>query len=155
MGDFITYLQHRVEETKRRVQETTDRMNQAISERETLVADLAGYERALSAEMRGQGMTVQPQAVQIPLDGSAAGTTGTNKAEFARQFIRRRADLGAKPNDIFQGFQDAGISITKPYIYALVQRLQKQGAIRLKRDRWFAVPESAHSADGSSSQSLP
>jgi hypothetical protein len=154
MSDFINYLQHRVEETKRKVQSVTDRLNQAITERETLVGDLAGYERALSAEMRGSGMDVHPQPVQMPLNG-ADETPETNKAEFARQFVRGRADAGATPNDIFKGFQDAGIPIKKPYIYALVQRLQKQGAIRLKRNKWFPVPESETSVNGTASQSLP
>lgn len=158
MSDFVNYLQHRVEETKRKVQETTDRMNRAIAERQTLVDDLAGYERALSAEMREQGIKIPAQAVQMPLAGSngnGANTGETSKAEFARQFVRGHADVGVTPNDIYKGFQDAGIPIKKPYIYALVQRLQKQTAIRSRRGKWYPVPESEQPLKESAEKALP
>lgn len=156
MSDFINYLQHRVEETKRKVQEKTERITQDCAEREVLVADLSAYERTLAAEMRGQGMDVPPQLVQMPLNGTgnSADPGETNKAEFARQFVRAHADAGVTPNDIFRGFQDAGISIKKPYIYALVQRLQKQTAIRQRRGKWYPVPESEQSVSGTADNAL-
>jgi hypothetical protein len=92
----------------------------------------------------------------MPLNGTNPADTGEiNKAEFARQFVRAHADAGVTPNDIFKGFQDAGIPIKKPYIYALVQRLQKQTAIRPRRGKWYPVPESEQSVNGTAETSLP
>jgi hypothetical protein len=159
MSDFVNYLQHRVEDTKRKVKEAIERLNQAIAEREMLVADLAGYERALEAEMRSQGINVLPQPVQMPLNGTSNGTEHgeTNKAEFVRQFVRAHADAGVTPNDIFKGFQDAGIPIKKPYVYSLVQRLQNQKppSIRSRRRKWYPIPESEQSVDGTAEKTLP
>jgi len=100
--------------------------------------------------MREEGLTVPPK-----LESSEPASENTNgdgaievpltKAEFARRFIRSRAESGATPADIFEGFQKAGIPVKKPYIYALVQRLQSQTAIRLKRGKWYPVPESERS----------
>jgi hypothetical protein len=120
-------------------------MQQAMADRDMLGVDLQGYERALSAEMRDQGITASPKStIQEPLPLNGTGDV-VSKAEFARQFIRGRAETGATPADLFKGFQDAKIPIKKPYIYALVQRLQGQTAIRLKRGKWYPVPESEQS----------
>ena len=156
MPDFINYLQHRVEETKRKLQEVNDRIQQATVERETLGADLQGYERTLSAEMRGQGLAVPVTVHQesLPLNGSPNGGIG-NKAEFTRQFVRQHAESGVTPADIFKGFQDAGVPINKAYIYALVQRLQKQTAIRSRRGKWYPVPESEQAVIGTAEKALP
>jgi hypothetical protein len=159
MSDFVNYLQHRVDETKRKVQEITERMNQAITGREVLLADLAGYERALAAEMREQGMKVPAPLVQTPLataeTGLSNGNGETNKAEFTRRFVRSHADYGVTPSDIFKGFKDAGIPIQKPYVYALVQRLQKQGAIKSRRSKWYPAMESDQPANGAGEKTLP
>jgi len=152
MGDFIAYLQHRVENTKRTLQAINDEIQKANVKREMLMADLQGYERTLIAEMRSQGATLPQEAVQLPLKGSTNGDGAeVNKAEFARQFVRKH-DTGVTPNDIYKGFKDAGIPIAKPYVYALVQRLQKQTAIRSRRGKWYPVLESDN---GTGEQALP
>lgn len=158
MSDFVNYLQHRIEEAKRKLQEANDRIQQAVAEREMLTADLQGYERTLAAELRDQGIKVSPQPVQMPLSdpgGDDNETGGVNKAEFARQFVRKHGATGVTPNDIFQGFVDAEIPIKKPYIYALVQRLQKQNAIRPRRGKWYPVLESDQSLNGTVDGLLP
>jgi hypothetical protein len=140
MADFITYLEGRVQETKRTLQSVTERIQKANVERETLIADLEGYERTLSAEKRIRGVEAEPlqsEAIHSS-NGSRAGLPEVNKADFARQFIRDHPG-GVLPRDIMRGFQEKGIPIGKPYIYALVQRLQKQGQIRQRRDRWYPV----------------
>lgn len=151
MSDFIDHLQHRIEETKRRLQDANERMQQAMADGQMLTADLQGYERTLAAEMRGQGVTdVSPKSAtqgELPLNagscnGAASAITEVSKAEFARQFIKNHAAGGATPADLYKGFQDAAIPIGKAYIYALIQRLQKQRAIRSRRNKWYPVPES-------------
>jgi len=145
MSDFIAHLQRRVEDAKRDLDAVNAQIQKANADRLMLMADLEGFERTLSAEMRIQG--VSPVA---SLDSTANGTpakNGTvahgevNKAEFARQFIRDNP-TGLLPRDIFRGFQKAEIPIAKAYIYALVQRLERQGAIRQRRDKWYPVLES-------------
>jgi hypothetical protein len=149
MSDFINYLQHRVEEVKRDLQDAVDRAHKANEDRGMFEKELQGYEQALSAEMRRQGWaasTVQSDAQErLPLNGEQEDIEeGPNKAEFARQFFREHAESGVTPNDLFVGFQEAGIPIKKPYIYSLIQRLHtsKPPAIRSKRGKWFPVPES-------------
>ena len=153
MSDFIQFLKTRIDEAKRELQSATDRMNKAEAERAMLSAELQGYERTLAAENRRQGQAVSISVVagdSTQVSDSFNGET-VSKAEFARQFIRSRADSGSTPNDIYQGFQAAGIAIKKPYVYALVQRLQKQTAIRPRRGKWYPVPESerVHAPNGS------
>jgi hypothetical protein len=145
MPDFINHLQHRIETTKLRLKELSDQMGALTQEHQMATADLQGFERTLAAEMREQGMKVPQATAQetLPLNGGGE----TNKAEFARKFIRGRADSGATPMDLYQGFKDAGIPIGRAYIYALVQRLQKQDAIRSRRGKWYPVPE-AEQHDG-------
>src|SRR5947208_2139539 len=100
-------------------------MNRAKARAELLAADLEGFERVLSAERRINGVIPMTEAPEQP-NPQPNTTIDGNKAEFARQLIRKRADIGTLPNDLFKGFQEAGIPITKPYCYSLVQRLQKQ-----------------------------
>ena len=143
MNDFIAYLQNRIDDTRKRLQHVTDQIQRATTEREMLIGDLQGYERALAAETRSDSATVTDTPVRpttqpngaVHLDEPQEYTE--NKAEFARQFVRSHAQYGSTPSDIFKGFQDAGIPIKKPYIYALVQRLQKQKAIRQRRGRYY------------------
>jgi len=159
--DVISHLEQRVDEAKRDLQDAHDKVQEWMLKKEMLGAELQGYERALAAEKRRQGrvdVADAPRAVSISLsDSIAVADSATveiqNKAEFARKFIRGRGDVGATPNDIMKGFQDAGIPIKKPYIYALVQRLQKQEVIkpgsRLRdRGKWFPTsveqPESSN-----------
>lgn len=149
MGDFINYLQHRVEETKSDLDDAVKRMHKANEERGMLEKELQGYEQALSAEMRRQGLSASAaqsdSQEQLPLDSEQEDTeSGANKAGFARQFFRSHAESGVTPNDLFVGFQEAGIPIKKPYIYALIQRFHnsKPPTIRSKRGKWFPVPES-------------
>ena len=143
-GDFVSYLKHRVEQAKAEHQAACDRFVQLIAEREMLQAEVQGYERALAAELRRQGIAtsaaVSGTQEVLPLNDESSAET-INKAEFTRRFIRGRAELGSTPADILKGFQDAGIPVGKPYIYALVQRIQKQGFIRPKRGKWYPVPE--------------
>lgn len=89
----------------------------------------------------------------LPLDNDSTEDHAINKADFARQFIRSRAGTGATPADLMKGFENAGIAITKPYIYSLVQRLQKQNAIRKRRGKWHPIPDSEQSVNGSQAQS--
>src|ERR1022692_1421485 len=145
MDDFVNFLQHRIAETKGKLEDANKRMQQAIADRELFTADLQGYERSLSAEMRDQGVKVLPQAQQSELSLNGDNGGELNKTELARQFFRGHPQAGATPSDLFKGFQDAGIQIKKPYIYALVQRLQKQTAIRSRRGRWYPVPISEQS----------
>ena len=144
-GDFVSYLKHRVEQARAEHQAACDRFVQLIAERDMLQAELQGYEKALAAELRRQGITgtsnILAAQETLPLSAGAAMEETVNKAEFARRFIRGRADTGATPGDIYKGFQDAGIPVGKPYIYALVQRIQKQGWIRPRRGKWYPVPE--------------
>jgi hypothetical protein len=146
MGDFINYLQQRLEHTKQALQVVNERIQKAAVERDMLTADLEGYERTLAAELRLHGIDAgdgQPEAVRP--NGAIGNGTGEhaeiNKAEFARCFFRDNPN-GLLPRDILRGFEKAGIPIGRPYIYALVQRLQKQGAIRQRRDKWYPVLES-------------
>jgi hypothetical protein len=147
MSEIVEFLNRRIAETKAKVQEANERVQKALADRDTWGADLQGYERALAAEMREEGLTVpsKPESSE-PVSGNTNGDGAIEvpltKAEFARRFIRSRADSGATPTDIFEGFQKAGIPVKKPYIYALVQRLQGQTAIRLKRGKWYPVPDS-------------
>jgi hypothetical protein len=145
MGDFITYLQRRVEDTRQALDAINIQIQKANADRLVLMADLDGYERTLGAEMRLQGIAPVALPAPPPSGPPAGNGTGkheeTNKAEFARQLIRDNPN-GLWPRDILHGFQKAGIPIAKPYIYALVQRLQKQGAIRQRRDKWYPVLES-------------
>jgi hypothetical protein len=147
MGDFINYLEQRVEHTKLALQAITEQIQKASAEREVLMADLAGYERTLSAERRIHGIdTGTPEAEVVRHNGAGKSwtqitTEAVNKADFARQFVRDNPN-GLLPRDILRGFEKAGIPIGRPYIYALVQRLQKQGAIRQHRDKWYPVLES-------------
>jgi hypothetical protein len=147
MNDFLTYLRHRIEETKRKLHEANERVQQAMSERDMLGADLQGYERTLAAEMRNQGMSTLPNLPtqeSPPING--AGTAETNKAEFARQFVREHAATGSTPTDLFNGFVAAGVPIKKPYVYSLVQRLQKQGAIKAKRGKYYPPDQPSEAA---------
>jgi hypothetical protein len=143
MSDVINYLQHRVEEVRRDHQLAMDRMMQAAAERDLLASELQGYEKALSAEVRRQGfatVATKPDA-QGTLSLPDLNSDSTNKAEFARQFIRRCPD-GVDPGQIFEAFRCQNIPIKKPYVYALVQRLRDQGAIRQRRGRWFSISDS-------------
>ena len=109
-----------------------------------LIADLEGYERTLAAERRNSGIEATASDVtQTPLSETHNGANHheINKAEFARRVIRESPN-GLWPREILRAFERAGIPIGKPYIYALVQRLQKQGVIRQRRDKWYPVPHS-------------
>lgn len=144
MNEFMDYLKHRIEETKHDLQAASERMQQAMADRDMLGADLQGYERTLAAEMRKRGITLPvgpTAAAPIPPKEPGDGTE-TNKAEFARRFMQEQAASGVTPTDLFNGFISAGIPIKKPYIYSLVQRLVGQGTIRKKRGRWYPVLES-------------
>jgi hypothetical protein len=161
MSDFINYLQNRIEQTKGELKDANDRLQQAASDRDMLTAELQGYEKTLSAEHRRQGIevaTVKSEAQEsLALSDSATGEPEVNKAEFARQFICKRAESGVTPADILKGFQEAGVPITKPYIYSLVQRLQnrKPPAIRSRRGKWYPVSESEQSVSGTAEKVLP
>src|ERR1039458_10178950 len=74
MGDFINYLEQRVEHTKLALQAITEQIQKASAEREVLMADLAGYERTLSAERRIHGID-----------------TGTPEAEVVRSYPDRKS----------------------------------------------------------------
>jgi hypothetical protein len=158
MSDFINYLQHRVEEARRDLQGAQERMRQAIADQDMLTAELRGYEQALAAEMRRQGMA--PIAVasqdQLTLTDVVQEETGVNKAEFARNFIRDHADTGVTPGDIFRGFKDARIPIGRAYVYSIIQRLQssRPPAIKSRRGKWYPVPESEQSANGTAERVL-
>lgn len=160
MSEIINYLQHRVEEAKSDLQGAVERMQQAVSDQEMFRNELQGYERALAAEMRRQGMPAASPAVQDELtltDDDAKADLVVNKAEFARQFIRDRADTGVTPNDIYKGFQDAKIEINKAYVYSLIQRLQasKPPAIKSKRGKWYPILESEQPVNGTAEKALP
>ena len=134
---FIGHLQHRIQETKRELQDVADRMNQLQAQRDQLTTDLQGYEKALVAEMRREGQILPdlPVQAELPIDNGNA-----NKAAFAREFIRSHADTGVTTAELFAGFESKGISIKKPYIYSLVQRL-KGKAIRERRGRYYPITE--------------
>lgn len=157
MIDFVNYLQHRVSEARCDLDDVNKKLQKAMEDRDLLGAELQGYERALAAEMRRQGMvSPDPPDSRKPLPSETEDRDASvSKAEFARQFIRARAETGATPTDIMKGFQGAGIPIKKPYIYALVQRIQKQGAIKSKRGKWFPVPVSEQAANGTAEKALP
>ncbi len=153
MSEIVEFLNRRIAETKAKVQDANERAQKALADRDMWGADLQGYERALAAEMREEGVIapVKPDSSAVPesANGDAADDMPPmTKAEFARRFIRSRAESGATPADIFEGFQKAGIPVKKPYIYALVQRLQGQTAIRLRRGKWYPVPESERGSTG-------
>jgi hypothetical protein len=97
-------------------------------------------------------MDVPKSAEQDDLPLNTEPGSEINKTEFARRFIRGRPDSGATPADILKGFQDAGIPIKKPYVYALVQRLQEQTAIKKKRGKWFPVAESERPQAGDANE---
>ena len=111
--DPISYLEQRVKDIKHQLQESIDTMNRAKARAELLAADLEGFERVLSAERRINGVIPMTEAPEQP-NPQPNTTIDGNKAEFARQLIRKRADIGTLPNDLFKGFQEAGIPITKP-----------------------------------------
>jgi hypothetical protein len=162
--DVINHLEQRVDETKRDLQDAHEKVQEWMSREDMLRAELQGYERALAAEMRREGRAVVAPPPAIPVsvsekievqDSGAADVQ--SKAEFARKFIRDRVDTGATPAEIFKGFQEAGIPITKPYIYSVVQRLQKRKppAIRLRRGKWYPVPDSEQPLNGTGEKDLP
>lgn len=146
MSDILNYLQSRADEAKQKLQQVNEKIQALQSEKETLIGDLQGYERIVSAEMRERGVS---GPLPAPVTESV-GQTGSdvNKAEFARKFIRERASSGVTPADIFRGFSDAGIQITRPYVYSLVQRLSKRNLIRQRRGKWFPILESEASMNG-------
>ncbi len=137
MTEFMDHLKHRIEETKQRLQIATEKLQQAISDREMLNSDLQGYEGALAAEMRSQGIAapkIQAKPI-LPVNGNHG--SDVSKAEFARRFIRDRVETGSTPTDLFNGFVAAGIPIKKPYVYSLIQRLQKQATIKARRGKYY------------------
>lgn len=138
----ISYLGQRVEAIKRELQVKTEELNRVAAEKESLEADLEAYQRALSAEKRSIGINSTPE--ESP---ATASVPDVNKAEFARRFIRDRANIGTTPTDLYSGFADAGIPISRAYMYALLQRLQKQQAIRHRRKKWFPVPAEEQEAE--------
>ncbi len=162
MADFITYLQNRVTEVKDDLEDANARLQHAESDRRMLEAELQGYEKALTAELRRQGKVTQavPATSNEPAQSSDIGAeaeNGPNKAEFARHFIRLKAEAGVTPSDLLKGFQEAGIPIGRAYIYALIQRLQKSKppAIRSKRGKWFPVLETEQPVNGIAEKALP
>jgi hypothetical protein len=161
MGSFIAHLQVRIEQTKSDLQSSIDRMQKAMAEKDMLGAELQGYEKALAAELRHQGLIApesnDPISVTVipPTDEQVNRQNGRSKAEFARQFIRDHAETGVKPDALYQGFVDAAIPISKPYVYSLVQRLGKQTAIRKRRGKWYPIPDSERAASKSEEGGLP
>lgn len=142
MSDICNHLQHRIEEARHDLQSVVERIQQATAERDLLTAELQGYEKALAAEMRRDGVSVPEPARQIQLPIEAPKPERWSKAEFARKFFREHADAGATPGDLYDRFVECSVSIKKPYVYSLVQRLQAQNVIRKKRGKWFPVQES-------------
>jgi hypothetical protein len=141
MSEFVTILQQRIEQTKGDLEQANQRMHQASADVTMLTAELQGYERALSAEMRraGLGSNISASASdrenvpRLTLDNDAE----TSKSEFALHFIQSKADSGTTPAGVLKAFEEAGIPIKKTYIYSLIGRLQKRGLIRSRRNKWF------------------
>jgi hypothetical protein len=104
--------------------------------------ELQGYEKALAAEMRRQGVGLQPIAGdQLALVGNGEAPP-ISKAHFARQYIQDHAAMGVTPNQLFEGFIAAKIQIKKPYIYSLIMRLQAQKSIVPRRGKYYPAATS-------------
>jgi hypothetical protein len=143
MNDFVGYLQARIAETKRDLQEATEQLQRLSQTRQMFTNELQGYEQVLSAEIRRQDAGLQAITGgqgQLPLTGSAEKPP-VNKAEFARQYICDHAAVGVTPNDLFDGFVVAQVPIKKPYIYSLVLRLVEQKAIMKRRGKYYPLME--------------
>lgn len=141
--DFVSYLQQRIDEATKKLQAVNEQIQKLNTDRENLVGDIDGYKRTLVAETRGTAIhTMASTSASVPAIDEIKLDARPNKAEFARQFVRGRVQFGVTPGDIFQGFHDSGIKITKPYVYSILQRLRTQGEIRQKRGKWFPVLES-------------
>lgn len=148
MNGILELLEQRIQETRRALDGAHRRVQAAIEERDAMASDLQGYERALVAEKRRQGVSVDrtpPAEVRVELRDSLSQSDGVmtieggsvNKAEFVRQFVRDHAATGVTPNDIYKGFVAAGIVIRRPYIYCMVQRLQERHEITGRRGKYY------------------
>jgi hypothetical protein len=152
--ELVSYLQQRVEEATKRLQSINEQIQQLNADRETLMGDIEGYKRTVLAETRGTGVTAVVSARPRPIPrhddprSTELESSGASKAEFGRRFIRSRADVGSTPVDILRGFQDAGIEISKAYVYSLIQRFKKQEEIRQRRGKWFPVETAIPSLNG-------
>lgn len=113
MGDPISYLEQRVKDIKLQLQQATETLTQTQARVAILTADLDGFERVLAAERRLSGGGAAIEAREAALSLAVESAVETNKAEFARQLIRKRGDIGTKPMDLFRGFQESGIPITR------------------------------------------
>jgi hypothetical protein len=143
-GDPIVFLEKRIETTRRNIQATR-------TELKNLEDALVGYVRVLEMERKISGQ-------YAPLFNIIQETTASlgqpekepSKADFARQFIRDNPH-GVSPEELLKGFERASISIAKPYVYSLLQRLRDQQTIKQRRGRWYPVIQTNQDAAGAES----
>lgn len=140
MAEIIEVLEQRVEATKTALDDVLCRLQQMENERDKLRADLEGYQRALAAEKRLQGL-VEVQDEFSPSD-DGMGEPAPKKAAFARDFIQKHSATGVTPHTLFRGFQVAGIPIKMAYIYSLLMRLKAAKSIRVERGKYFFLGDS-------------
>lgn len=153
MNDIIGYLQARIAEIKSDLQTTTEQLQRLNQDRQMLTNELQGYEQTLTGEIRRQSGGLQTMVgdqlpladnAQISIDNLPHGVqkpADMNKAEFARQYIRDHAAVGVTPTSLYDGFVAAQIPIKKPYIYSLMLRLVGQGAITIRRGKYYPLTE--------------
>jgi hypothetical protein len=148
---LIEHLRERIRETTAALDAAHAEVTAAKAREDGLAADLEGYKMALQAEMKRNVVAASPAtaeaevvrvqdeaSAQINLAVLSKDDEPVNKTNLVHNMIREHVD-GLTPPDVYRAIKNLGIEIHRNYVYSILDRLQKQGKIKLRRDKYVAT----------------
>jgi hypothetical protein len=148
MQSLIQQLRQRVDEARREHEAARQATLAAKAREDSVAADLAGYQKALEAELRrgdgvaahveAEAMAVQDHA-QAEITNAVLADEPANKTEMTMNMIRARLD-GMTPPEIFKEFKRLGFEMHRNYVYSILGRLEQRKLIQVRNGRYVSVP---------------
>jgi hypothetical protein len=146
MAGLLEPLRSRVEQTRRELEEAKVVTARARAREEMLTAELAAYERALSAEERREGGVLQTQPPPtVPPHADDEGEI--NKTDFVEAYIARQNGHGVTPPEAYRAFLQAGINIHRNYVYSILSRLVAKGKVKERRGKYFKSDDNREASE--------
>jgi hypothetical protein len=149
MQSFLDQLRQRVEEAQREHEAARLATVDAKNREDAIAADLAGYQRALEAELKRTGATAaatEAQAIaaqdeaESGVSAAVLDPSGGTKTDLVENMIRSRLD-GMVPPEVFKELNRLGFPTHRNYVYAILNRLVSRNLIQQRNGRYVGVPK--------------
>ena len=136
MNPLLEQLEKRIEEKRKELGSLESKLRILSAERDAAVSDLAGYEGALGAERRRNGIEGPQAATAIDKADMPSADDRFNKTTFVQNLIEKHS-TGITAAEIWKAFTAAGHPTLRNYVYAILGRLHGKGKIVERKGKYY------------------